>query len=590
MSNEKLDDILGKVKTIIEKPDPEQDLAQNLHAYEFKVDPKRCVKCSYQGKTIVPPNGNFETARVMFVGDAPGYRAEDTGIPFMGTPGQMLRALVKKCGFKEEEIYYTNVCKCRPPAGASPGDKEVLQCKKNLMNEIAEFKGELVVVLGNIPLKAVLGKGMITAHRGYGHQVDDHHVFCMYNPAYVLRNKGTVVEDAFLEDLLKVYKHIHQPCEFKKGKHYEVVNSQEELELMITELDSMVQTLLAFDIETTGFDMLDADIKVVSMSFSTGDRTWVIPMNHPKSPWLGKEQWVVDQCEILFKSKKFKHTGQNAKFDIKFMMAKYGMQIENLWCDTMILHFILTGKYVPHGLKAMAWRYTDCGGYGLDRADIMQHDYEEILQYNAHDSEMTIKVLKALWQKTNEEQQQLMTEVIAPAEQVIAEMELNGVKLDMDYLGKVTDEYVGKVTELEDRMHTYPIIKQIEEASEKVINFQSPKQLRRVLELMGIDTKKQTKKTKQMSTDGEALKKVKSRHKFIKDLLQHRKDVKVLGTYLKPYVEKQKNGFIHADYSFINTATGRLASFNPNFQNIPYNTRPVFVSRNGYFFFFFYSQ
>jgi len=574
-------DLLGEIKTIIDPKKPEKIEEE----YKFNVDSKRCKKCLYEGRKVVPPEGDLETAKIMFVGEAPGGKEEDFGRPFIGPSGEYLKSVIKACELKEEDIYYTNACKCRPPGNFTPSDKERGLCKKYLMEEIKRFKGELIVLLGGTALKSVLGRGTITNYRGYGFQLNDHHIFCMYHPSYILRNKGTEIEDAFLEDMLKVYSFVHNSCMFMKGEHYEVVNTQDDLELMVSELDSLAQTPLSFDIETTGFDS-SKDI-VVSMSFATPNRCWVIPMEHEKSPWKGKTQWVVDQCGVLFKNKKFKHTGQNAKFDIKFMKEIYNMQIENLWFDTMIAHYILTGKFVPHGLKSMAWRYTNCGGYGLDRDDILQHDYEDILRYNAQDADITIRLMKVFWNEMSEEQRHLMTEIIAPVEQVIAEMELNGVKLDMDKLTKITDEYIEKVTKLEEKMHGYDIIQQIEKASDKIINFQSPRQLGRVLELMNIDTGKETAKTKAMSTDEEALKGVANKHDFIKDLLQLRKDSKVLGTYLKPYIENNKDGVIYSDYSFIRTSTGRLAS---GFQQVPFDTRSVFVSKNGWFLEVDYSQ
>jgi DNA polymerase-1 len=293
---------------------------------------------------------------------------------------------------------------------------------------------------------------------------------------------------------------------------------------------------------------------------------------------------------MIFKSEQFKFIGQNSKFDMKWLRKKFGIEMTNLKFDTMVAHYLMVGKFIPHGLKMCAWKYTDYGGYGLDRGDMMEHPYEEILEYNAMDVFITMELKKQFEKELDELQLDLLCNILSPAQQGIGEMELEGTKLDKKNLEEATDRYVAEVTALETKLHEYPIIQQMEKSSDKIINFQSTQQLARVLGLMNIDTGKRTKKTKAMCTNKDALGNVKHKHGLVKDIIELRGKNKVLGTYLKPYVEKERFGRIHADYSFITTATGRLSSFNPNFQNIPYDTRQVFVSANGYFLELDYSQ
>jgi len=298
---------------------------------------------------------------------------------------------------------------------------------------------------------------------------------------------------------------------------------------------------------------------------------------------------VLKQIEILFTDEKFRLIGQNVKFDIKFL-KQHGITVTNLWFDTMVAHYMLVGKFIPHALKSMVWKYTLEGGYDVDRENLEELTMEELATYNTMDTYVTHLLSRIFISKMDDQQMELMTDTIAPGIMAVAEMEFEGVLLDQKILTETTDRYIEEVTALEESMHSYPKIQHIEKVSEKVINFSSPQQLGRVFELLGISTGKYTEKTGQMSTDQKALEKVKHKHGLVKDLLEFRKKDKVLGTYLKPYVEKQKEGRIHADYSFITTATGRLSSFNPNFQNIPYDTRPVFISKYGYFLEFDFSQ
>lgn len=561
-------------KTILDKVNDELK-----ELYRFDVEKKICNKCLYQGKTVVSPCGDLKTAKIMFVGESPGKNEEEQGEMWVGKSGEYLKKVIELSGINFDDCYFTNVCKCRPSGNQKPEDEVISKCKKYLMKEIEEFKGDLIVALGATALKVLVGRGSVTNSQGYGFQKLGKEILVTYHPSYVLRNIDTGIENEFIGDVLKASNFLSN--DFKLD--YRVVNDNQDLELMLTELIGMKDEWVSFDIETTGLDEQEEDAKVLSIAFNCQNKTWVIPLEHPDSPWIGKSDFVMRNIRDIFTSKNLKLLGQNAKFDMKWLMKHYGIFTTNLHYDTMIAHYIMEGKFITHALKSCAWKYTEYGGYGIDRDNIINNPYDELLEYNAMDVFVTKELMDIYNRDLDKLQINLIEDVISPATQAIAEMEQEGVGLDMKKLGDFVDKYVKEVTELEEKLHKYPIIKQIEEASDKIINFQSSKQLRRVLEIMKIDTGKVTKKTGNMSTDAEALERVKGKHGLISDIVVLRKKNKVLGTYLKPYVEKNKQGSIYASYSFVSSGTGRLASSNPNFQNIPYDTRQVFKSKYGCF-------
>lgn len=581
-----IDDLLGVVNKLEDlNVEPEKEPEPEPEEQPEKKGKSPCDTCTLSGPEPVPYEGDLKTAKVMFIGEAPGKQEDEDRRPFVGRAGIALRDAIDEAGIASEDVIYTNVCKCRPVNNRTPIKKEITRCTKYLEKEIEEFQGDLLVVLGGVPLQAVLGKHGLLNNRGYGFTAYGKHVFVTYHPAYVLRNPNTSVEESFRKDIKKVKTYLTTD----KKIAYEICETEDDLEGMMDRLEMSDEGVkVSVDIETTGYDTFEDEI--LSIAFSFEDEDFFLPLEHKDSPWLGKSEVAMDLIKHIFISPNYKLVGQNAKFDMKFLRRRYGIVTENLWFDCMIAHYMLVGKFIPHTLKAMAWKYTDMGGYEIDRETLSDATLEEVGNYNVMDTRMALELANYFENRMGEEQLQLLTEIVAPATQAVAEMELEGVLLDADVLEEQLEKYIGEVTKLEEDMLKYPIIQEYAGKQGKKFNFGSPKQLREVFEMLKIDTGKRSKKTGAMSTDEESLKNVKGRHGLVNDLLDFRKKDKVLGTYLKPYVENNREGRIHADYSFITTSTGRLSSFRPNFQNIPYGTRPVFVSKYGLFLEWDYSQ
>jgi DNA polymerase len=163
-----------------------------------------CVRCPlYEGRThIVHTEGNH-TARLMFIGEAPGADEDVQARPFVGRAGQLLTKIIESIGFKREEVLIGNVNRCRPPGNRAPTPDEASTCKPFLLREIAAVGPEVIVVLGNTATQNLLGvKQGITRLRG---QFQDYHgvkVMPTFHPAYLLRDPSKKKET--WEDLKKV--------------------------------------------------------------------------------------------------------------------------------------------------------------------------------------------------------------------------------------------------------------------------------------------------------------------------------------------------------------------------------------------------
>ncbi len=186
-------------KTPKEEPQDRRLLLQKL--FESFKD---CRKCDlHKSRTQVVPGDGNPYSPVVFVGEAPGEEEDRQGRPFVGRAGQLLNRLIKEVlGMEREEVYITNVCKCRPPGNRKPTPIEMRACSPYLRKEIEIIKPRVICCLGATAGEGVLGKSLkITKVRG---QVFPYpfnpriKVFLTYHPAYVLRNpreESTLVKD-----------------------------------------------------------------------------------------------------------------------------------------------------------------------------------------------------------------------------------------------------------------------------------------------------------------------------------------------------------------------------------------------------------
>jgi len=167
-----------------------------------------CDKCDLKNsRTQVVFGEGSPFSPVVFVGEAPGEEEDRQGRPFVGRAGRYLSAKIEEVlGFKREEVYITNVCKCRPPGNRKPAQEEVVACLPYLRRELEILKPKVVCCLGATAGEALLGKKIpITKLRGkvfpypYSPKIK---VLLTYHPAYILRNPSA--ESHFLEDLKKL--------------------------------------------------------------------------------------------------------------------------------------------------------------------------------------------------------------------------------------------------------------------------------------------------------------------------------------------------------------------------------------------------
>lgn len=320
----------------------------------------------------------------------------------------------------------------------------------------------------------------------------------------------------------------------------------------------------AFDTETTGFDPITSSLVGVSLACKAHE-AWYVPFGHERSAEY------LEIMKPLFGDERVAKIGQNIKFDT-MVLATAGVEVRGFKYDTMILHYLLDPES-RHGMNHLARTLLNYSpieiesliGRGAKQITMDMVPVEQCAVYCAEDADVTLRLKEILWPQV--EQQglaNLYRNIEEPMIDVLADIELTGVKIDTAILAESGQKLAGQLDTLESRIR--------ELAGEPELNVNSAKQLGEALfGKLKIDPKPKMTKTKQYRTDEEYLVSLSDRSPIIGLILEYRGIKKLLSTYIDalPLLVNPKTGRVHTSFNQAVTATGRLSSSNPNLQNIP---------------------
>ena len=295
----------------------------------------------------------------------------------------------------------------------------------------------------------------------------------------------------------------------------------------------------------------------------------------------------------LFADAAVKKAGQNLKYDLQ-VLARHGLPVEGLGDDSMVLSFLVDSK-LRHNLDDLSSRHLDIRpiafeeivGKGKGQKRFDEADFDRAVQYAAEDADLALQLCDKLHPLLVDPQLvRLYEEVDLPLVEVLADLELTGVRLDVDVLAHLAKDFRAERDAAEKRAL---------ELADEPFNLNSPTQLGRILyEKLGLPVLKRTDKTKAPATDEEVLSELALREdgEIARQLLIHRQMQKLLGTYVEalPALVNPVTGRLHTRLHQAAVATGRLASSDPNLQNIPIRTeegraiRGAFVPKDGWVF------
>ncbi|KIA87283.1 DNA polymerase I [Flavobacterium sp. AED] len=363
---------------------------------------------------------------------------------------------------------------------------------------------------------------------------------------------------------------------------YQIIQGDLGLKLLLQNLQN--QSAVCFDTETTGLDALHAELVGISFSYEKGKGFYVpFPENQEEA------QTLIEKFIPFFENESIEKIGQNLKYDLK-ILSNYNIKVEGKLFDTMIAHYLINPdmrhnmdilaetylKYSPKSIEALI------GKKGKNQKSMRDVELEEIKEYAAEDADVTLQLKEIFTLELDKTgTKKLFEEIEIPLVKVLADMEKEGIRVDVDFLKSLSKTLDDDIKILEANIY--------ETAGEK-FNLASPKQLGDILfDKLKIGGAKQKKtKTGQYATGEEILSYLAAENPIVKDILDWRQLVKLQNTYVEALpnqVDKITNR-IHTDYMQTVAATGRLSSNNPNLQNIPIRTergrqiRKAFIARD----------
>lgn len=367
---------------------------------------------------------------------------------------------------------------------------------------------------------------------------------------------------------------------------YQLIENEDEMRNICSLF--LTKQILSLDTETTSTNAIDAEL--VGLSFSIEEKkAFYVPVPDNRE----EAERIVNIFKPLYEHPQIVKVGQNIKYDIE-VLARYGVEVKGELFDTMIAHYLIQPE-LHHGMDYMAEVYLNyrtihidelIGPKGKHQRSMRELSPEQVYEYAAEDADITLRLKNILEPKLREAGvERLFHEIEMPLVPVLAEMEMNGVRIDTQSLAETSETFTQRMRSLETEIY---------QLAGEEFNIASPKQVGDILfAKMKIMEKPKKTKTGQFVTNEEVLQSLRGKSEIVAKILDHRGLKKLLGTYVDalPKLINSRTGHIHTSFNQTITATGRLSSSDPNLQNIPVRgedgkeIRKAFIPEEGQLFF-----
>ncbi len=378
---------------------------------------------------------------------------------------------------------------------------------------------------------------------------------------------------------------------------YQLVDSEKKFNSFFKALAK--QKEFTFDTETANFDPINTELLGISFSWQAGE-AYYLEVRSKKSEarsnlfdYQNKKKagnaWL-ERLKPIMENEKIKKYGHNIKYDLE-VMASQGVIVRGVAADSMVASYLLNPGSRQHNLDAVTFNYfnhqkitkEDLLGRGKDKISFSQVAVEKLYNYSCEDADFTNRLIKKLVPELKKQKiDKLFYEIEMPLVLVLTVMEINGIKIDKEFLADIGREVDKKIHLLEKKIH---------DLAGSDFNINSTQQLREILfEKLAIPALGISKGKTGLSTGADELAKLKGQHPIIDLIQDYRELTKLSTTYIEslPKLVNLKTGRLHTSFNQAVTATGRLSSTEPNLQNIPIRTelgkriRRAFVADQGY--------
>lgn len=532
----------------------------------------------------MPLSGNKIDADILVMGEAPGRNEDLEGRIFIGQSGKLLRAEIP--AMHHERLAYQNTVRCRPPENRAPTAVEV-HCCSTYLEEDAE----------KLPLKAILGTGSVPLHSFFpGATITKIHgtrfpvklggktiwYYPIFHPAFVMRDDGgDKVRPVFENDIQRFFREVDQwptPLIVPLSPDNVIVpQTREEAEGLLARMRNPI----AVDLETNDLYPYKLGARILAASFSDGQITISFPIDHPElhNPWglsllldtVRSRPWIAHNVNFELSWFRFFSPGEVfSNFDDTMALARLYHQRE-----TLLALEILSTIHLGTNVKKVV---------NVNAKKIMTYTVEQIVKYCGLDTMATALIFHMLKNKVDKTNYKRLLQTI----DTCVGMELQGLPVNLDTAREMKAHWSAASAQKVEDVKDMQQVLAFERDSGKEFNIASARQLAHILDHYdGVDLPRTAKGN--LSTAKTTLAAVAEENLLAKSVLEYREAEKLISTYIDHVIEIPDiypDGMIHAGYTVLHTATGRLSSTNPNQQNWPRrrngNTRNMIEVPDGF--------
>ena len=368
----------------------------------------------------------------------------------------------------------------------------------------------------------------------------------------------------------------------KKGDSkvlYTLVNSDADFSDFLSKLNK--QKIIAIDTETTSVEPMRAKLLGISFCWKDGEAYYVNTKDN--TAWI-------EMLKPILENETVKKYGHNLKYDLT-ILRQAGIDLQPISFDSMVASYLMNPGSRGHSLDNLAFEtygyemqpITDLIGKGKKQISMEVVPLDNLSWYACEDADYTYRLCNYFIPELEEKNiHGLMEKIELPLIPVLATLEINGVRIDSEFLNAMSREVEGKLTSIEKKIYTH---------AKTTFNINSPLQLKEILfGKLKISTEGISKTKTGLSTAAAELEKMKNSHPIVPLIVDYRELSKLQSTYLEalPKLVNKKTGRVHTSFNQTITATGRLSSSDPNLQNIPIRTeegrkiRNAFIANKGF--------